>query len=66
MKLFIVLEMTSKGHSQGHRQCYMLYVYHPVFLTDRKSKLHLFSDRKSGNDLEGRSRHNSIGHITFC
>jgi len=55
MKPYVVPEITFKGHS---RSSAVLSFGRPTGLSirDHKSRQHLFSDKNSWHDLEGRSR----------
>jgi len=69
MKLFIVLEITLKRHARSSAMS--SFVKSPgLSIRDWKSKLHLFWDKNSCNDLEGQSRSLAMPqfsrpHITF-
>jgi len=55
MKPFVLPEMIPTGHSKS--PAVSSFVRSPgLSTTDRKSKLHLFSDRNALSDLEGRLR----------
>ena len=55
MKQFKVPEMTFKGHSRSPR--ISRFVRSPgLFIGDQKSRIHLFSDKNSWNNLQGQSR----------
>jgi len=69
MKLFIVPEITFKGHSRSSTM--LSFVISPgLSIRDRTSRLRLFSDKSSWNDLECWSRSLAMAqfnksHITF-
>jgi len=59
---FTVPEMTFKGQSRSSAISSFVRL-HGLFIRDWKSKQHLFSDKSSLNDLEGRSRLLAVAHF---